>query len=122
MFAPVFEAVCGCARASRPAMLPGYARHPVRGHDFPGIVKTSGACTEGVLLDRIDDSLWRCLDTFESDFYERIEVEVTLTDSRRESAQTYVVRAQHLRHLDGGDWSPSRFEQTALKRYLERYT
>lgn len=141
MVPAVFEAVCGPAARSRPALLHGYARYRVRGHAFPGIVPAPGTVTDGVLLEPVDDAMWSLLDAFESDFYvrERVTVELTPEPPRPRSAasgssqgvsepgeridaRTYVVRPGHRGALTRQAWDAGTFVARHLPAYLARYT
>lgn len=120
MFEAVFSAVCGGLCSSEEARLAGYARYPVRGHEFPGIVPKPGADTKGRLFVGIDDELWLRLDEFETDFYTRERVAVE-TRSGSIEAQTYVVAARHYKHLEHRPWSPQAFATHSLEQYLRKY-
>ncbi|MGR8919998.1 MAG: gamma-glutamylcyclotransferase family protein [Gammaproteobacteria bacterium] len=121
LFNEVFRGVTGVSRESETAVLDGYARLRVRGHAFPGIVPRRGASTSGRLVGRIDAALWRSLDAFEGEFYERRRVTVHGTDNRPRAAQTYVVRPRHRVMLEARDWSPEEFAARDLRSYLARY-
>ena len=121
MVPAVWQAVCGVPALQRPATLTGYARFRVRGQHFPGIMPVTGATTEGVLIDDIDDTLWRRLDEFESTFYERLVVAVETPEAPVLAACAYVVAAAHRQGLTRERWTPERFTADHLDAYLARY-
>lgn len=121
MMPAVLQAVCGSPRPLRPATLFDYARFRVRNHVFPGIVPAPGAATLGVLVDDIDAALWRRLDAFESDLYERRPVTVTTADADAVDAYAYVVPSHNRHILSGEAWSPAEFAARHLAAYLARW-
>jgi gamma-glutamylcyclotransferase (GGCT)/AIG2-like uncharacterized protein YtfP len=122
MMPTVLRAICGDERRLRPAQLPGYARFRVRGQVFPGIVPAAGARTDGVVVDDIDPALWRRLDAFESDLYERRPVTVATADDQTLDACAYIVAARHRHILSQDAWCPAAFAATELEAYLARWT
>ena len=122
MMPDVLRALCGAGHAMQPATLSDYARFRVRSHVFPGIVPRAGASTEGVIIEDIDAALWRRLDAFESDLYERVAVDVKCADRTIVAACAYVV-APHQRHILSDEaWSPREFADKHLAAYMARWT
>lgn len=122
MFPEVLRAVCGVDLPATPAVLHGYARRPVRGHGFPAIVAEPGASTDGMLIENLSAALWRRLDEFESDFYDRLPVAPVRADGVATTACAYVVAPRYRQRLGAGEWSPAHFRATQLDAYLARYT
>ena len=121
MFPGIFAAVCGVSRVGRPATLADFACLRVRGHVFPGIMPRAGATTTGCIIDDVDGALWRHLDEFESDFYERITTTAVDQSGAKVDVQTYVVRQANRHILEEDAWSADEFETRHLASYLARF-
>jgi gamma-glutamylcyclotransferase (GGCT)/AIG2-like uncharacterized protein YtfP len=121
MLPAVRQAVCGRALPEQPATLADYVRYRFRGRVYPGIVPAPGASTEGALVEGIDAGLWARLDRFETDLYERLEVEVATADGTR-TACAYVVAPRHRGRLSRAPWCPQGFAARDLAAYLARWT
>jgi gamma-glutamylcyclotransferase (GGCT)/AIG2-like uncharacterized protein YtfP len=74
------------------------------------------------VIEPIDEALWRCLDAFESRFYERCIVTLETPDTPALAAYAYVVAAEHRHLLTGEPWTPERFAADHLDAYLARHT
>lgn len=121
MCADIMEAVCAAQAAAQPARLDGFARYPVVGQAYPGMVPSSGASVEGVLYLDLPTSAWPRLDAFEGEEYVREAVEVTLADGRRLAAWTYVFKPEFAARLGAGEWDFERFLATGKARFTAQY-
>ncbi len=121
MWADVMARVCGYTPDSRPATLPGYTRHPVRGEDYPAIVPAGDGEVRGQLYAGIQASAWERLDLFEGNQYERQLVHVALPDGSRLDAWTYVFRPQYRSLLLPGHWDVEAFRREGKRRFEARY-
>ncbi|THF60660.1 gamma-glutamylcyclotransferase family protein [Pseudothauera rhizosphaerae] len=121
MCGDIMTPVAGAAFPAAPAVLHGYARHPVRDEAYPAIVSSPGASVSGLLYRGLDATALQRLDAFEGEMYERSPVEVTLPDGSRVPAQTYVFRPAHAHLLLPGEWDFDAFLAHGKARFQARY-
>lgn len=122
MWADIWASVCGREHAAVDAELQGYARHPVRGQDYPGLAAAGAdAVVAGRLYLDVDEAPLARLDAFEGAEYERVTVTVRLADGRREAAFCYLFRAAFAGRLFPGDWNPVAFEAEGKARFVAAY-
>ena len=112
----------------RPAILPSYVRHKVRGCDYPAIVPSSfpGDCVRGTYVTGLTDGdIWR-LDTFEGSEYERKEVKVQLLKQVQDGskaggeevvAETYVWSSR-AEGLEEGEWDFAEFVREKMGSWV----
>lgn len=117
----IMSAVAGVRAAHCSATLDGYARHPVIGAEYPGMVARAGHQVRGVLYRDLPPAAWPRLDRFEGDEYERRIVEVSLADGTRTRAWTYVFRDDFAARLGEGDWDFARFLREGKARFVTAY-
>ena len=91
----VVKRVLGRDLVGRPAVLKDYARYLVRGENHPAIREESGSAVRGTLYDGIDGELFRRLDTYEGEEYQKRSVEV-MTDDGPQHAFVYTCAADLL--------------------------
>jgi gamma-glutamylcyclotransferase (GGCT)/AIG2-like uncharacterized protein YtfP len=118
MFPEVMRRVTGRHFEEAPATLDDYACYAVNGHAFPGIVRESGAVTQGLVYEGIGGALLQRLDLYEGDFYERRRVCVTDTADRPLQAWAYVIADASRNILTSQSWDRVAFEREHLKNYL----
>ena len=114
------QAVTGQMYAYDVACLSGYARYLIKGQVFPGIVKADQCSVGGIVYHDIDSMVLQRLDEFESEVYERKEVQVTLDNSQQVSAYTYVMSYEHEYLLTDLSWDVEVFKHKHLADYLKR--
>ena len=126
----------------RPALLPGYRRHQVRGCDYPAIIPsvpssessagTGGSeCVRGTYVTGLTDGdIWR-LDIFEGDEYERVRVKVRILQEvggedgkgnvvgEELEGETYVWVAGRER-LEEEEWDFGEFVREKMGRWIGR--
>lgn len=117
----IMSAVSGAHSRCQPATLEGYARHPVRGETYPGIVAVPACAVAGVLYFGLPAAAWPRLDRFEGEEYERRQVEVALADGRRVPAWTYVFRTACAHRLAEGEWDFARFLRSGKARFMAQF-
>lgn len=100
----VFESLTGVARQGVPALLQGYARYPLSGEVYPGLMEASGAATIGLLLGDISPLMLERLDQFEGDAYERRSVDVLSLKGFIVSAETYILKACRRNQIVAAPW------------------
>ena len=122
MWADIWASVCGREHAAVDAELQGYARHPVRGQDYPGLaVASADSVVAGRLYLDVDEASLARLDAFEGEEYERVTVTVRLADGSRCEAFCYLFRAAFADRLLPGDWDPAVFEREGKARFTAAY-
>jgi len=128
MSAEIMARVCGVPAASltsQPAWLAGFARHPVRGEEYPGIVPDETAKPLlGVIYSGLPPTVWQRLDDFEGPEYERVAVRVHLgeaADAPTQDAWVYRYKTCFADRLLPGDWDPAAFAREGKARFTARY-
>jgi len=121
MCADIMAAVCGYAPEAGSALLPGYARHPVRGEDYPAIVAEPAQQVAGRLYAGISAGAWERLDRFEGNQYQRQLVLLRLDDGRSIDAWAYVFRPHYRSLLLPGEWDFDAFLRAGKQRFEARY-
>lgn len=115
-FPLVMRRVTGRVFRGEQAVLSGYARRPVRGERYPGIVPADGSQVRGTLFHGVDERMLRALDTYETSLYRRCLVLVRDGRGRMLPAWTYVTDEPAC--LAEGEWDPALFERRHLAAYL----
>ena len=111
MFPEVMQRVTGRHFEGSPVILDDYGCYTVNGHAFPGVVRESGAVTQGLVYVGIGDTLLHRLDLFEGDLDERRRVCVPATTGRPLQARAYVVPAASRGLLSRQSWDRQTFER-----------
>jgi len=122
MWADIWFSVCGRSHAAVDAELHGYARHPVRGEDYPGLTPaTSDARVAGRLYLDVDEASLARLDVFEGEEYERLAVTVRLVDGSEREAFCYRFRGVAAERLLPGEWDRALFDREGKARFIAAY-
>jgi gamma-glutamylcyclotransferase (GGCT)/AIG2-like uncharacterized protein YtfP len=121
MCADIMSAAAGLNCAGEPARLAGYARHPVVGEAYPGVMPQPSASVSGVLYRDLDAAAFARLDAFEGDLYDRISLTVELADGASAPAWCYVVKAVYRDRLAPGDWNFETFLTEGKTRFQRQY-
>jgi gamma-glutamylcyclotransferase (GGCT)/AIG2-like uncharacterized protein YtfP len=118
-FPAVWERISVGTFPSRPAVLQGYAMYRVKDAVYPGIVRSdTKSAVQGVLYDDLDEDTLFELDTYESSFYERLPVIVTVEDGTEVECHAYVVPEARRDLLTNERWDREWFCTHELHRYL----
>ena len=122
MIPEIWTAVTGSTRIGEPATLRNHARFLVAGADFPGLVASNDSNRQvaGCVYRDLDERIFRSLDRYEDDFYQREQVQVDCTNGAILTCVTYLVPSEHFSLLSEQDWSLETFRAEALPRYLGR--
>lgn len=121
MCADIMSQVAGRSLDGVVAVLPGHARHPVAGEDYPGLVPDPAGRVEGVLYRGVDAAALARLDAFEGDLYERLAVAVEVPGGGPVTAWCYVFRPACRHLLLPGEWRFEAFLATGKARFQARY-
>lgn len=111
----VVKRVLGRDFVGRPAVLHDYARYLVRGESYPAIREEEGSSIRGTLYDGMDSELFRRLDKYEGEEYQKRSVEVVTEDGGRHPAFVYTCSADLLSETP---WDPDIFIRDHLTEFL----
>lgn len=117
-FPACFRQVTGRRLTGKPAQLEGYACYSVTGQVFPAICAEPGAVTPGVIYTGIGRRLLRKLDAYESDFYQRIRVQVRVSEGSVVQAWVYIIRPRYRNCLSRDKWDCEVFRVKHMQHYL----
>ncbi len=114
----VMYAVTGQHYPAEAARLPGYTRYLLQNKPYPGIVPGEHSEVNGMLYRNLSPQIWRRLDRYEDDFYQRQQV--TIITARGESLDvwTYVIPANKHHLLSQIPWDPRYFTKHRLRRFI----
>ena len=116
-FPEILKRLTGKTFSLKPAILNNFQRCCIKDCDYPALIQSSGAKTEGFILEDMDDISLKAIDIFEGDEYEKKEVTVNV-DCEKVEAIVYVWNAERDKLL-GRDWDAALFEKTFLHKYLD---
>jgi gamma-glutamylcyclotransferase (GGCT)/AIG2-like uncharacterized protein YtfP len=119
-FPACFRQVTGCRLTGKPALLEGYARYTVTGQVFPGICAEAGAVTPGVIYTGIGRRMLRRLDAYESDYYQRIRVQVRVSTGGTVPAWVYIIHPRYRNWLSHDRWDREVFRMKHMQHYLHQ--
>ena len=122
MFAEVWQQVTGDYSESIKGWLNGYRRYALRGVDYPAAFP--GAETdqiEGVLYLDLSEPVIERLDQFEGQQYQRESVLVVSASGNLMAADVYRLRDDYCNRLVDSGWSPDRFREQHLHKFLRLY-
>ena len=114
----VMKAVTGQAFSGKEAILHNWARFRVRGSEYPGIIPQQDSVVSGKLYWGLDEKAMEKLDAFEGDKYERVMVQVAMTDGSFEEAYVYAIREDCRNLLSNDPWDFDRFLQNGLEKFI----
>lgn len=118
----MFHSVTGEHLPSVRGFLRQYSRHPVIGQVYPGILPKRNGAVEGIVYLDLPDRIWRHLDRFEGEMYERRMVRVECCRNSTVTAWTYVVRPQFIHCLDQErPWDSHDFLAAGKRTFRENY-
>jgi gamma-glutamylcyclotransferase (GGCT)/AIG2-like uncharacterized protein YtfP len=114
----VMYAVTGQHYPPETAILPGYTRYLLANKPYPGIVPQLNAEVAGMLYRNLNPHIWRCLDRYEDDFYQRQQVTVLTTSGESIDAWTYCIPQDKHALLSQLPWDRRYFIKHRLRRFL----
>ncbi len=118
MFPEIWHRVTGLTQHGLPATLGHHAACRIRGQPYPALVEEDGAVTAGILYTDVPRGAMARLDDFEGTFYDRVPVEVTLTDGTRQPAWVYRAAAGTAPDILPERWEAASFGRKELGRFL----
>lgn len=117
----ILAEVAGISLKGATAVLDGYARHPVLGEDYPGMVPDPAQSVSGILYRGLPHTALDRLDRFEGTEYIRCRVTVRVTSGLRIPAWAYVFRPELRSALAPGNWDYETFMTHHQARFRSRY-
>ncbi len=117
----ILKEVAGLALKGEAAVLQGFARHPVQGEDYPGMVPDPRQSVSGILYRGLPPAAIDRLDRFEGTEYDRCRVTVRTASGLRMPAWAYVFRTEFRSNLAPGDWDFDDFLTHHQARFRSRY-
>ena len=121
MFAKIWTRIVGREYRKQRAKVAGFTAYKARGEVFPVMVRSEPEKTvDGVVYFDVDYEDVALLDEFESDLYERVQVDAALEDGTSARCEAYLLPQRH-RHLASPEWwDADWFEREAAADYLRR--
>lgn len=119
MFPEVWQRVTGLTHPGQPSTLGHHAARRIRGKSYPALVPEDGAATAGILYTDIPPEAVARLDAFEGTFYDRVPVEVALTDGTLLPAWVYRAGDGTSPDILPQHWEASRFAREELGAFLQ---
>lgn len=118
MFPAVWERVTGLTGPGIPARLADYAARRVQGRPYPALVPAAGETTRGRLYQNLAPDIMVQLDTFEGEFYERVEVILHLAHSMTTVAWVYRASQPSGPEILPDTWDAKHFAREDLPAFL----
>ena len=119
MFEDVWNRLVKGNYLSQKAMLHGYARRCVKDDVYP-VIFQADELVEGVVYYDISEEDRVILDSFEGEYYERMEVELLVRDELIRAC-VYVLKEEHFDIIDPKPWSEALFATEGIKRFVSNY-
>ena len=118
----IMSRVCGESVQGEAARLADYARHPLRGETYPGLVAFPGGQVTGRLYHLLDESrVLSRLDAFEGEMYARHRVCVNPVGGGQVEAWCYILEQVYCDLLLPGDWDFATFLASGKADFEARY-
>ncbi|MCA9662349.1 MAG: gamma-glutamylcyclotransferase [Myxococcales bacterium] len=115
----VWAAVVGAPPAYVAAELAGFACRRVRGEVYPAIRPAPDERVPGALVRDLEAAALARLDDYEGPLYARERHAIRLRSGVLATAEVYVLRADHDRHLSDAPWSLEAFRAGDLAAFLD---
>ncbi|ACR12087.1 gamma-glutamylcyclotransferase family protein [Teredinibacter turnerae] len=122
MYPPVWQRIVQYHYEHNAATIYGYERVGVRDEPYPMLVPAgTSSVVEGVLYRNITPDDLARLDAFEGDFYDRISVDVVLTDGSVVQGMVYLANAYGRQYALETPWDMALFEAEGMQRFNNLY-
>jgi gamma-glutamylcyclotransferase (GGCT)/AIG2-like uncharacterized protein YtfP len=119
MFPEVWQRISIGVVPAEPAVLRGYAMYRVKDAVYPGIIRAESASeVRGQVYTDLDEDTLFELDTYESSFYQRLPVRVTLASDEEVECHAYIVPDSRRDLLTTEPWDSEWSRMNELDRYL----
>lgn len=119
-FDKVISGLLGRELAGSSATIAGFKRIKIKDKRYPGLIKsTPDSIIEGKVHTDIAAEELVLLDTFEDNFYQKIEAEVKLKDGQTKKAFTYIVPEHNKHFATKAEWNHDEFSEKHLQDYIE---
>lgn len=122
MVPEIWTAVTGNHSVSQAATLCGYACFRVKDAEYPGIIATGnpGDRVTGCVYRDLDAQIFRRLDQYEDDFYQRVPVLTGTASNEPLACQTYLVPDARREVLSEQHWDLDWFQKHAQASFIRR--
>ena len=121
MFPEIWRRVVGREFGSQAAELVGFVVLQAQDDVYPVMLRsTSLDRVRGLIYFDLDDEALARLDDYESELYDRVAVDATLSNGETAACQAYVLPASHERIASSRRWDAAWFEREAMANYLQR--
>jgi gamma-glutamylcyclotransferase (GGCT)/AIG2-like uncharacterized protein YtfP len=121
MFPAIWLRIVGREFLAQPASVAGFAVYRVAGGVYPVMIAAEPSSrVEGLVFRDVDAVMLRRLDEYESDLYERTEVQAVLAGGQEIACVAYVLPEHNRSHASDEVWSAEAFARDHLAGYLVR--
>ena len=103
------------------AEIVGYKRLKVKNANYPGLVKGKGT-VQGFVWLNVSQSNIKRLDSFEGEYYSRVEGIATDINNNRIIVDFYLIQDLYLSILEDSEWDENEFRNNGLDNFLQNYT
>ncbi|MDX8341575.1 gamma-glutamylcyclotransferase family protein [Draconibacterium sp. IB214405] len=117
LFAEIAEGLCQQKLHAENAVLFGFARHAIKGADYPAIIRSENSKVNGKVLLNLDEKAMEILTFYEDNDYELVPVKVEL-NSGSIDAVVYVWTGGN-EFLEPFDWDAEQFRKESLEFYRD---
>ncbi|HEX5797468.1 MAG TPA: gamma-glutamylcyclotransferase family protein [Candidatus Saccharimonadales bacterium] len=114
MFPDIVFALTGKRFKTEAALLQGYTVKKVKDEVYPGLIKSRGDTTQGVIIYGVDEAPYQIIATWETAQYLSVKERV-IVDGQPLEAYLFVYADPN--RLDGR-WDKARFQKADLARYV----
>ncbi len=118
--AEIMEKVTGGVFEAEDAVLPGYQSFLIKGHSYPGMIRTGRSLAQGKVYYHLTAASMARIDAFEGEYYRRENVRPRLDNGAEIDAVAYVLVASMHYLLSDKPWSEEDFRRKHLHRYLRK--
>lgn len=118
----IMHAVTGKNFPSEPATLMEYGCYTLKARPYPGIKPEPGAKTPGLLYHGISEEIYRKLDAYEDDFYQRRTLIVKTAKGADIEAEVYTIPEIYWQILESRPWTLETFLKKEKNGFLQTLT
>ncbi len=122
MLPEIMRALLGRVPQGEAVQLTGYARHPILGEPYPGVIAAQDSVVYGILWRDIAATEIALLDAWEGPYYERRRIVVQPRSSASGpaiEAFAWVVPDERAAVLGEGEWAETDFRERLAGEWVE---